>query len=162
VPVGVSDQALVTSISISREGVIEGATAVVETIIDTHLGTVDRYAEENDDLKTLTSSLGVGAHVFGETVEAQETTDVSMGRFENAVAGGGRWRINGETSKIKRIIVFEEEDDVDTDDIDEWVSEHQGSDQAFDDVDDTTVEQDGRTVVVTSTIDTDDVSFNPI
>ena len=160
--VGVSNQALVTSTSISSEGVIEGAPDVVETIIDTHLGTVDRYAEENDDLKTLTSSLDVGAHVSGRTYEAEETTDVSMGTFENSVAGGARWRINGETSKIKRIIVFEEEDDVDTDDVDEWVGEYQGSDQTFDDVDDTTVEQNGRTAVVTSTIDTDDVTGNEI
>jgi hypothetical protein len=156
--IGVSDQSLVASTSSGSEG----ATDAVETIIDTHLGAVDRYVNENDELEILTTSLGTGAYVAGETYEEQPATDVSTGAFENSVARGTRWGINGETSNIKRVIVFEEQDDVDTDDVSGWVEESQGSDQRYDDVDDTSVEQKDRMAIIRGTIDTDDLTGNEL
>jgi hypothetical protein len=152
--VGVSEQALVARI----QGYDSDSVDAVETIIDTKIGEEDRYVAESEDFETLMRTLDPGAYLTGRTYEEQSNTDTAVGTFEHAVAGGRRWRINGETSNLKTAIVFEEADDIDLDDINDWIDDTGGSDQTFDDVDDTDVKKQGRTAVITGTVDTDDVA----
>lgn len=89
------------------------------------------------------------------TLEAVDTsTNQPAGNFENEVARGSALSVDGDTSTRTWVLVFEETDDVDTDDIEEWVD----SDERFEDYDDLNVERNGRAALITGTIDTDDIS----
>jgi hypothetical protein len=78
------------------------------------------------------------------------------GNFENQVARGSATTVEGDTASRTWVLVFEDRDDIDTDDIEDWVDEG----EQFDDYDDVSINTNGRAVLVEGTIDTDDVS-NP-
>ncbi|WP_332898870.1 hypothetical protein [Haladaptatus sp. CMSO5] len=151
---GVSDSTLLYG-SASEDGPIDG----LETLIDTSNGEEDRYMAESEDFATLVDELGGGHFLYAITHEETEIDDPENGQFEHEVARGARIQFDAETSSRKWVRVFEEADDVDLGDVEDWVDENDGSDEAFDDYDDISVSQSGRAAVVTGTIDTDDV-FN--
>lgn len=152
--VGVSDSAVI----VAGPGASDDADEVVEIVIDTSLGEEDRYAEESDDFAELERVLDVGEIAFGLTEEEADDTDVTIGRFENMVARGISWGVSPDVSNMQFVIVFEDEDDIDIEEVEEWIDETDSSGDTFDDVDDISVNQRGRSVEVTGQIDTDDIS----
>jgi hypothetical protein len=54
-------------------------------------------------------------------------------------------------------VVFDAEDDIDIDNINEWVEEGQDSGEQFEDYTDFNTTKQGRAVLIDATIDTDDL-----
>ena len=129
-------------------------TDVLEALIDTKKGNEERYAKAEEDFKTLIGKLGSGTLVYGGTQEEPDETNADAGRFEGAVARGSKLTVNGETSKAKRIVVFNSKDDIDMNDVEDWTDS-----DAFDDYDNVNSSKNGRAVVVTAKIDTDDYTW---
>lgn len=127
---------------------------MLETVIDVKTGEEDRYTNEEEDFQLLTNRLGSGAYVSGGTQEEidDDNANATQGRFEGTVASGSQMVINGETSKLKGVNVFNSADDVDMDDVEEYVEEN----EFLDEFDNVSSNQNGRTVIVTGEIDTDD------
>ncbi len=128
---------------------------VLEALIDTKKGNEERYAKAEEDFKTLIGKLGSGTLVDGGTQEEPDETNAEAGRFEGAVARGSKLTVNGETSKAKRIVVFNSKDDIDMHDVEDWTDS-----DSFDDYDNVNSSKNGRAVVVTAKIDTDDYGWN--
>jgi hypothetical protein len=125
----------------------------IGTIIGTQSGDTALYADEVDAASTLFSALGSGDFAAGRTMEAVDDDVPERGRFDNMVARGSAVKVNGETSNVKSVVVYEEADDFDEDDIEDWTDE---ADQ-WDDVDDINISQSGNVATITGKIDTDDL-----
>lgn len=136
----------------------DDAKDVVETTIETKRGNEDRYTNDSDDFKTLVNKLGSGDFVRGGTREAPDSTEEENGRFENNVATGERLKINGSTAKFKRVLVFEESDDVDMNDIESFVEEREDADESiYDEADSISVNKSGRAGVIKIELPTDEI-----
>ncbi|MDS0282494.1 hypothetical protein [Haloarcula onubensis] len=134
-----------------------GETGTAEAVIDAKTGNADRYADDSEAMSTLVDELGGGTLVSGRTMEEPEDASPENGTFDAMVAQGQQAKINGETTDVKYVVVYESSDDVDTGDLEDWVDENDGSDEQFDDVDDISYNQNGRTGVISGTINTDDL-----
>lgn len=152
--IGVGNGRIITTTPFSR---LEDPEDVIETIIDVNNGEEDRYVDESDDMATLVDALGSGASVSGRTTEEPGEPRPESGSFDEMVARGSRGRINGETSNRKYVVVYEDENGVDLDELEEWVDANDGSDERFDDLDDIEYDQQGRKGIITGTIDTDEI-----
>jgi len=135
---------------------IDDPVDIVEAVIDAQTGNGERYGEASENMSTLLGELG-GSVATGSTMEEVDADNPENGQFENMVAEGDTATINGETADRKWVIVYEEQDDVDTGDLEDWVDENDSNGAVFDDVDDISYNQNGRKGVVTGTIDTDDL-----
>lgn len=124
----------------------------VETIIDTKTGDEDRYQNESEDMNTVLNQVGSGDIVFGFTREEVDDTNTDRGQFEGQVGTGVQANFNGDTTNVKYAIVHADSDEVDMDEIEDWVDDS----DTFDDVDNVSTNQNGRTAVITGQIDTDD------
>lgn len=127
------------------------ARDVVEALIDANAGDEDRYVDDSDDFRRLTDELGSGTFVSGGTQEETEETNSDYGRFEGVVASGTTVTVDGATTDIEVVWVYDAESDVDMDAVENWTDS-----DTFDDVDDVSAGNNGRTVTVTGTVDTDD------
>lgn len=128
----------------------------LEVVIDAQNGNVDRYGDENEDMSALLGELG-GTLDNGSTMEESDSDNPEAGAFENMVAQGSTATINGESTDRKWVVVYDEEDDVDTDDLEDWVDANDSDDGEFADVDDISYNQNGRKGIITGTSDTDDL-----
>ncbi|WP_136716117.1 hypothetical protein [Halorientalis salina] len=142
---------------------VKGGTAVyaddsdaVETIIDTKNGDEDRYVGENEEFKELVNKIGNGTRVSGRTQEEVDETDEDYGQFEGAVASGGTDTVNGETTKIKSVTLFDDADDVPQDEFEDYIDDS----DYWDELDNVSVSKNGRAVVVTGQMDTDEYNTN--
>jgi len=127
--------------------------SVVESIVDTKSGDEDRYADDNEGFSELANQLNAGTFVNGRTHEEYDDTNEQAGQFEGAVASGASVTVNGETSDVQWVIPFADSDDIDTGDIEDWTDDG----RFFDDVDDINVNTNGRSAIVTGTMDTDEI-----
>jgi len=133
-------------------GTDESPDAIVEALIDTSVGEEDRYVDENEHFAALSDEWGSPTVAFGSTQEPSEETNAQNGQFEGTTANGISIQVNGDTTDAKVAYVFEEEGDVDMDDVEEYADTDQ-----FDDLDDIGTSQNGNVAVITGTIDTDDL-----
>jgi hypothetical protein len=154
--VAVGDGAVVDTPA--RAATMVDAEDTLETLIDTKVGDEDRYVDESDDFDALTSALGTGAVTAGRTHEERDGTNVRTGTFDHAVATGLSVGVNRDVSSLRVVVVFAERDDVDPDDVEDWIDEAEGTDQFFDEVEDLSVGRQGRAVVVDGAIDTDELT----
>lgn len=136
-----------------------GDTAVetAETVVEVGSGDESRYAEENEGMAILTSNLGNGFALFAYTYEESDTDNPEQANFEHSVGIGVRGKRNGDTVNVKYVVAYEDSDDVDTDDLEDWIDEQE--DGTFDDVDDLSTNASGRAGVITGTMDADDVTL---
>lgn len=157
--IGVSDGTLVVSERSSGDNYSNGPVDRVQTVIDASEGEVQRYTEANDDMQTLVEELGSGTYYSGRTYATPDEPVVEYGYFENSVARGTAISIDGETSAVRTVVVYESAADADTDDLGDWVDASDGSSAdegtRFADVEDISYEGNGRVGVITGTIDTD-------
>lgn len=131
----------------------------VETLIDTKRGETDRYVDESDDFDELVTQLGSGTIRTGRTFEEADSTDERRMRFDDQVARGVSLTLNGQTSELRMVLVFDESNDIDTEEIKEVVEEQaeSGSGRWIEGFDNIEVSKSGRSAIVTGTEDTDDV-----
>jgi hypothetical protein len=135
-----------------RFGGVDDVVDAVETIIDTKTGDEDRYQNENDAMNVILNQVGGGDIVFGTTQEEADDTNTDRAQFEGQVGTGVQGNFNGDTTNVKYALIFADSDEVDMDDIEDWVDDS----DTFDDVDNVSTNQNGRTAVITGQIDTDD------
>lgn len=136
-------------------GQLDDPVDAVEAVVDTREGEEDAYLEDSDAFDELTDELDDGDSVTGVTTEPTTTDDPAAGEFEHQVAQGRSWTVNGDETNGQWVLVFEEEDDVDIDDVEEWVTT--SDDREFEDWDDFEYATNGRTAVVRAVADTDDL-----
>ncbi|WP_254538301.1 hypothetical protein [Halomarina litorea] len=154
VAVGVNGETLVWGRE-SYQG--SDAVDVVERVIEAKAGEEDRYADENEHFTALVDRLGDGDLVYGRTREESDADDPANGEFRDLVARGTTVSLDGETADMRWALVFEDENDIDVDDVKEYVDENDGSDGTFDDLDDVSVSSSGRSAIVTGSKDADDL-----
>jgi len=130
----------------------EAPEDIVEELIDTSNGDVDRYQEDSDDMNEVVSNISAGLYTSGRTREEVEETNEDYGQFKGQVASGNSWQVNGETTQFEGVLVFDSESDVDVPDIEDWLNS-----DSFSDYDNTSVNENGRVVTVEAEIDTDDL-----
>lgn len=151
-------------------GVAVGDSAVVvvtrpdpidalEELVQVSTGDEERYVEENEEMRMLLNKLGGGMFVSARTHSERDDTIVDAGQFDHQLASGQRIRVNGERSKHRWVRVLEDSDDVDMDEVEEWVDEADDSGETFDEYEDIELSKSGRAIVVNGTIDTDEL-FN--
>lgn len=130
--------------------------AALEAVIDAKAGKVDRYVDESDACSKLVDAMGTKSGVIGRTFEDSED-DPQIGQFDGMVARGYTYAFDGATTDREWIVVYENESDVDTDDLEEWVEASSDREYgAFTDVDDIEYSQSGRVGRISGTMDTDD------
>jgi len=125
---------------------------IVEALIDTKNGNEDRYVDDSEGFATMTDQFGSPTFAYGSTQEPAEETDAENGQFEGNVAGGLAATVNGGTTDVMYVAVFENEGDVDVGDIQDYAD----SDQ-FDDLNDVSTNQNGTAVLITGQVDTDEL-----
>jgi len=132
---------------------------VVATAIDVGNGNADRYADENEDFQTLLNKTGIGTITVGSTGEEVEETTAEAGQFEGNVASGARYDINGEDTAFKAVYIFDTSDDVNTGDIEDYVSELESAEDGIlsQTRGEVTVNQDGRAGIIEATIPTNEL-----
>ena len=137
--VGVSGNDLVYGRRNSENDAVE----VVEAAIDTNNGNEDRYVDENDDFNELTSNLSTGTFTSGGTFDSDS----------DQVASGRTLSVNGETSSVEAISVFDEADDLEGDDVDDLQEQGEESN----DVENFSANKSGRVLTVSYDVDTDEI-----
>jgi hypothetical protein len=142
-----------TAVAANAQGPETGAEEVLEVLIDTDNGDEERYTEDNDDMNVVVNEVGSGTFVNGSTADSTDETNVEQGAFGGQVGSGSRITINGDTSDVKSVLVFDSSDDIDMGDIEDYTDTDR-----FDRFDDISTSQSGRAVTITASADTEDVA----
>lgn len=133
---------------------IETAQAVIET------GQGDNRATAEDDaFNSLANEMG-GTFATGTTFEdaiGSDDASVARGIFDGTVAQGTSHTVNGSETERKDVYVFESQDDVDTDDLEEYVERNDTS-GPWRLARNTSVNQNGNVGIVSATFDTFDIN----
>jgi len=161
--VGLSEDAVVASGMQSNEA---EAIEAAQLMIDTESGSGTRLTNENDDVNEMVSNVGGNAFAMGVTLGSIVDT---LGAFiqeepvqdviDGLVAVGLGININGETYETNIAMVYDESDDASTDNYEaffEYVREQNTSD-VEDPLEDIETSKNGRTVVVTTSGDTEEL-----
>lgn len=146
--VAISEGALVTTTQSFGTGSDE-IVEILQAMIDASRGEATRQVEENSEYRELVDTLGSGTFVLGETTGGPQAGDPEDGLFSGVVAKGTSVQVEGSDSTVRYVDVYEEEDDVDMDALDEWIE----NDRRFG-VADVTTRQIGRTTLVEASIRT--------
>jgi len=153
ISVGVSSSIVVAASDDDSTSTTESdATDLLEVVIDAGTGDADRYAEESDDFNKLISTMQ------GKDLQDCHTQDSPgyYATFDDTVGRGTSYNnISEDDSDFVEYLLWEESDDVDTDNVEDYIDNLEGS---YTDYDDLTSEQDGRMVKVTGTISTTSIS----
>lgn len=123
------------------------------------LGDEDRYTAESDDMQTLLNQVGGEDVLVAGTQEEVDDGTPSFGQFEGQVGIGYGATFDGETTDLTYAVVFDDADDVDADDVEEFVEDATDAldfIESFEDVEGIESTQNGRTAVVSGTMDTDE------
>jgi hypothetical protein len=160
---GLSEDALVASGMQSNEA---SAREAAELMIDTQSGSGTRLTKENDDVNEMVKNVGGNAFAMGTTlgdlvetlgmfIQEEAVSDV----IDGLVAVGVGTDINGETYETNIAMVYGESSDASTENYDaffEYLREQNTSD-VEDPLEDIETSKNGRTVVVTTTGDTEEL-----
>lgn len=144
----------------TRQSGNDDAVDILETVLETKNGEGTRYTEDNEDFGKLADELGSGTFVVGGSQEEIDDGNPASGSFDNQVAAGARLQVNGETTDAKYVRVLEEADDYDDGDVEDWIEDTLEERDA--ELQEPSQSTSGRAVVVTGTIDTDELTFNSL
>jgi hypothetical protein len=150
VAVGIGD----SNVVVARDSGIFGggveAERILRAIVDTEAGDAQRYVDDDTDFGTLVDELGDGAVQSARSHEETDSTDTDDGEFAGEVARGIGSSFVEDGIETTFALVFDEASDVDTNDIDDWVSANDG-DGTFANFESVDVSTSGRTALVTGT-----------
>ena len=133
------------------------AEEMLELVIDTNNGDGTLFTDDSEDFSALTDELGDGTTLVGGVSEdASEEDDPDNGSFEGAVASGRVVTVNGETSDLKYVVVWDSEGDADEGDLEDYADN--ALDDEFDPNDDPSVGVSGRVGTIEFTYDTDELT----
>jgi hypothetical protein len=132
----------------------EDPDEIVEGIIDTSNGDVERYQSDSDDMSKLLNMIGTGTLAYTYTQEEVDDGNPDYAQFEGMVGSGAKWTINGDNTQMKSVYLFDSGDDITIDDIEDY------ADDSLDDYDNVNVNKNGRAAVVKGKVATDDLFDN--
>jgi len=135
--VGVSGGALVYG----RENGENDAVEVIEAAVNTKKGNEDRYESENEDFDELTSTMSTGTFMNGRTMDTDS----------DQVAAGASLSVNGSTSTIETVSVFEDADAIDQDQVDQYEEDAEDADN----IENFSTSTNGRVLTISYDVDTD-------
>lgn len=138
----------------------EDAAGTAEVLIDTLNGDEETWGVESEEVGDLQNALGSPSIGTISIYDAIDEDDPENGQFENNIGVGIGITLDGDTSELNVYFGFEDSDDVSTDDIGDWADEADNTGEIFDNVDNISVNRDGRIGSVSGTIDTDDIGLN--
>lgn len=118
-----------------------------------------RAVDDNDTFSTLANKLS-GTIAQGTTrTEAvgSDAASVRQGNFEGLVARGASISINGGSSQVKQVFVFDSEGDVDTGDLEEYVEANDTGGGTWDYTRNVSVSQNGNAGIISGKRDTYDL-----
>lgn len=160
------------TIAVSGEHVLVGgmrapdATSedAVTAMIDAESGDVTRLHDGNGDADELVSQLGDATLVMGGTFDAnltnftdEATPDEVVDVVDDLVAVGAASDVNGDTVEHTMAFVYEDGEAASTDDVEAVLDNvEEWGDRAADQLEDRSVSRDGRTVLVSTTGETDE------
>jgi len=175
------------TIAMSEDSVVMGgmqsndaeAREAMELMVDAESGSADRWTDENEDGDELVSQLGSNTMAMGMTLdeeqvdqimgmagflvgddqEAQEALSLVQDVVENMVAIGMAIEINGEEYEARFAMVYDESDNADSgavEDLFDFLKEQNESDME-NPLENVEVSENGRTVMVTTTGDTEEL-----
>jgi hypothetical protein len=110
-----------------------------EAVVDTKTGAVDRYAEANDDVDLLVSTLGAGTFTRGVAFEDGDQ-----------VARGRNVTVHGSTTTVEVVVVYEAADAIDAAEVDAI----EDADEGRDDIRRLSASKTGRVATVSWETDT--------
>lgn len=115
----------------------------VDKIVQAYLGDTKRYTETSDACDQLTAEAGEG------TVTTARTHSRG-GTFSEAIGSANTWTVDGEQTSFENVVLFDSAEAADPDRVSQQI------DRApfFNEYQDVSVQQDGRIVRTTGTIDT--------
>ncbi|WP_332899736.1 twin-arginine translocation signal domain-containing protein [Haladaptatus sp. CMSO5] len=170
---GESDSTMSMTFAIGDENALLGmvvdadarAKAAVEQMIESDAGTVERYYDTNENAKTMMQELGDATVAMGLNLEVSilkdwvpdEETEIKAVLDDLEAMGMGA-TINGETTENKIILVYEDEDAASAENVEALIERLKEESEEFEEnTTEITVSADGRAVVVTSEVDTDEL-----
>jgi len=136
------------------------APDVAEGMIDTGTNGDNRYVDNNDTFSTLTDkldngvSLSVNMPQYEVGSEDGANENIPAGNFEGVVATGQSTSINGGTTKVKWVYVYDSEGDVNQGDVDEWIEANNTGEGSLSNYNDLSSSTDGNVATVTGKIPT--------
>ncbi|AQL43672.1 hypothetical protein BV210_13600 [Halorientalis sp. IM1011] len=125
---------------------------IVETLIDTAKGDENRYVDDSQPFADLSDELGTTTILLASTQDAPDETDAENGQFEGNVASGFSSSVDGQTTAVKVVFVFENESDVDMGDIETYADT-----DSFDNLNDVSTNRNGNRAIISGTVDTDEL-----
>lgn len=125
---------------------------VVKRAIDVGNGDAERLGEESDAMSTVMDTLGTGDWTVGSKQDADAYGD----GFDGLTANGRKWTIEGETSTLQGVFVFEDGDDAHVRAVENWLGEFEDGRATWANVDDPSVDRDGNAVVIEGELATDE------
>lgn len=136
----------------------EGETAldVTEELLDVRNGDEDRYTEESDAMDRLIGELDDGFQLWARTFEETDTDDPEAGEFVASVATGWSQSLSSTTSTFKYVVVYDDERDVDVDDLEDWYETAAADDETLAELDDVEYSTSGRAAILEGKVDPDD------
>jgi hypothetical protein len=160
---GLSEESLVVGGMQSNEASAQDA---VELMIDTESGSGTRLTNEQDDVNEMVKNVGADAFAMGTTLGS--IVDFAAGAIQEDAVGdvidglvavGLGTAINGETYETNIAMVYDESGDAETENYEaffEYLREQNTSD-VEDPLEDIETSKNGRTIVVTTTGDTEEL-----
>lgn len=136
------------------------AVDVVEGIIDTGTNGDNRFSEDNDDFSALVSAVNNGVSVSYELRDDEVGSedgpeeDALAGRFDGLIGEAFSLSINGGTTNYQYVYLFGGEGDVNESDVRDYVEANDTGNGTFANLNDISVNTDGRTATVTGKRDT--------
>lgn len=159
------------TVAVSSEHVLIGgmqasdvtSEEAVTTMIETENGDVARLHEGNENASELISQLGEATLVMGGTFDAnltnftdEETPDEGVKMVDDLVGVGVASNVNGDTVEHTMAFVYEDSVAASADDVQEAIETAANkNDRAENQLEDRSVSEDGRTVLVSATGETD-------
>ncbi|ADB61454.1 hypothetical protein Htur_2577 [Haloterrigena turkmenica DSM 5511] len=152
--------------------------AVVEAAIDAHENETGRWTEDDDGGELLAEfdwgDFGVGALQRPETVETEledryddpdEATEEEREAIEDdiddweygLVGNGSSWTLDGDTSDLHQLFLYESESDVDSDALLEHVEANRDYDESWDTLEDYSISEEGRALILTGEVQTQSI-----
>lgn len=160
------------TVAVSDEHVLMGGTQApdvdsedaVTAMIEAGNGNADALGNENEDAGELISKLGDATLVVGGAFDAdltnftnEATPDELVEAVDDLVAVGAASDVNGDTVEHTMAFVYEDEDAASTEDVEAVFDNFEdANDRAAEQLEDRSVSKDGRTVLVSTTGDTEE------
>lgn len=134
----------------------ETALDVAEELVEVRSGDGSRYNEESEAMDLLTNKLYNGYQISARTHEPTEADNPEETQFENSVGIGVSGKLSGDSVTVKYIVVYEDKDDVDVDDLEDWIEAAEDRDRTAGELDDVKYSSSGRAGIVKGTMDPDE------